>query len=127
AWQQRLRDAIADANEIGAALELALHLSSEKTAALEAVRHELAGAEVARYILYDDGLPATSADTVELARKILRGLVGGGSDANFAELNRNRAVAAAADFVAFSLNPQVHGTDELTIVENLGGQAAAVR
>ena len=44
---------------------------------------------------------------------------GGGTDANFAELNRGRPSAAELDQVSFSLNPQVHATDDATLVENL--------
>jgi hypothetical protein len=76
---------------------------------------------VVRWIVYDVGKPATTPETLALARSILPpgSVIGGGADTNFAELNRNRAIADIADFVAFSANPQAHATDELTIVENL--------
>ncbi|MBD0257299.1 MAG: hypothetical protein ICV83_16395, partial [Cytophagales bacterium] len=52
--------------------------------------------------------------------------VGGGTDAFFAELNRNRPAAPELGFLAFSVNPQVHATDALSLVENLEAQAFAV-
>ncbi len=52
--------------------------------------------------------------------------VGGGTDAFFAELNRSRPAAPELGFLAFSVNPQVHATDALSLVENLEVQAFAV-
>jgi hypothetical protein len=52
--------------------------------------------------------------------------VGGGSNANFAELNRNRQVVEGLDFVSWGINPQIHADDEQTLIENLRGQAATV-
>jgi len=54
-------------------------------------------------------------------------IVGGGTAGNFAEVNRNRDRAAAMDVLSWPVNPQVHATDDLSLVENLQGQADAVR
>jgi hypothetical protein len=52
--------------------------------------------------------------------------IGGGSDANFCELNREQALgnfsASAADFIAWPMNPQVHAFDNLSIMETLEAQ-----
>jgi hypothetical protein len=53
--------------------------------------------------------------------------MGGGTDAFFAELNRARPAAPELGFLAFSVNPQVHVTDALSLVENLEAQAFAVK
>lgn len=45
--------------------------------------------------------------------------VGYGTDAFFADLNRNRPGEVEYDFVSFSMYPQVHATDTRTIIENL--------
>lgn len=45
----------------------------------------------------------------------------------FAELNRNRPDGAAADFLMFSANPQVHAFDDEAIMENLEGLRGALR
>jgi hypothetical protein len=50
----------------------------------------------------------------------------GGSNQFFAELNRSRPAADAMDGIVFSLNPQVHAGDDLSIVENLAAQADVV-
>jgi len=49
-----------------------------------------------------------------------------GAGANFAELNRNRPSAPPAAGVWFSLNPQVHATDDTTLIENLAAQSSAL-
>lgn len=60
-------------------------------------------------------------------RLLLRGPLYGGTDAYFAELNRARLPLAELDGVCFSLNPQVHAFDPLTLRENLAPQETLVR
>jgi hypothetical protein len=69
---------------------------------------------------------------LDLARHTLRDLpvaapIGGGTDNSFADLNRRPAFLAETDFVTFAVNPQVHAFDDRTLVENLEGQAQAVK
>lgn len=52
--------------------------------------------------------------------------IGGGTDASFAELNRNKFDYDLIDFVSFSANPQVHAFDDLTLLENMSAQADVV-
>jgi hypothetical protein len=53
--------------------------------------------------------------------------VAAGSDAFFTEFNRNRISAEKADAFVFSINPQVHAFDNLSITETLEGQEAVVK
>lgn len=53
-------------------------------------------------------------------------LVGTGTDAYFAEFNRQRPSAGSADFLSYSLNPQVHAFDSLSLVETLAVQATTL-
>ena len=53
--------------------------------------------------------------------------VGYGTDAYFTELNRNRPGNLPHDFVSFSLTPQVHATDERTMIENLECQPDIIK
>jgi hypothetical protein len=48
---------------------------------------------------------------------------GTGTNANFAQLNRNRPGDDYAAITIFSLHPQEHASDNLTIVENLSAQS----
>lgn len=54
-------------------------------------------------------------------------LVGTGVNAYFAELNRSRPSIKNADFVNFTISPQVHAFDNASLVENLQAQAEVVR
>ncbi|HMG89435.1 MAG TPA: hypothetical protein VK589_05235 [Chryseolinea sp.] len=48
--------------------------------------------------------------------------VGGGTDAFFTDVNRERPPSNKLDFLTFSINPQVHASDSTTMVENLETQ-----
>src|SRR4029450_575369 len=47
-------------------------------------------------------------------------LCGGGSDVNFAELNRRRPTPGVLDKLVYAFQPQAHAFDAATMVENLG-------
>ena len=53
--------------------------------------------------------------------------IGAGTDANFAQLNRNRPNSHMLDFVCYSIQPQEHASDALSIIENIQGQADTVQ
>lgn len=61
-----------------------------------------------------------------LSRAGCRPLIGGGTDAWFAELNRSWPETEGLDFVFYSATPQVHATDTASIIENLQGLASTV-
>lgn len=99
-------------------LELAVHLEpgreSEQLRALSDVRQPLA-----RLLIFHRSEKVTNLRWIEQARTLLRGApVVGGTDMWFAELNRERP-ALPAPPVAFALCPQVHASDELSLIENL--------
>lgn len=54
-----------------------------------------------------------------LRRHFPKSKVGAGTDAFFAELNRNRIPVQDIDFLTFSINPQVHAVDVNSLTENL--------
>ncbi len=103
-------------------LELALHPRSEADLAAAAKIR----APLARVLVFPEGEKATSPEWVARARRHFRDApVGGGTDAYFAELNRGPR-PEGFDVVAWSVNPQVHGGDDLTLIENLEAQAWTV-
>jgi hypothetical protein len=125
----------AAAAAIGAPLELAVVLEGEEAAARAGLR---ALAEVlrtlrpplARVLVHHASELVTSAAWGELARELLAPddvpLVGG-TPANFAELNREppppQPPFAA---LAYAVTPQVHDTDERSLVQSLAAQADTV-
>jgi len=99
-------------------LELAIHLAPgherDQLRALAPWKSSLA-----RLLVFHEREKVTSMPWVELARQSLPGVtVVGGTNMWFAELNRERPPLPAPP-VAFALSPQVHASDELSMVENL--------
>lgn len=135
-WLARWERAGREAAQIGAALELVLHLPGEGNVDVRAVRSrlEISGARVSRVLALRDREAATSPTTLDLVRRLVEGWsapVGAGSDANFCEFHREQALGRCAvdraDFVFWSVNPQVHVRDDLSVMENLEAQSATVR
>jgi hypothetical protein len=57
--------------------------------------------------------------TIPPLRKYLPGIpLGGGTNAHFAELNRNPPERGLLDFITYSICPQVHAMDAMTVLEN---------
>lgn len=101
-----------------APLELAVHLEpgreSEQLRALSA-----SSRPPARVLVFHRAEKVTGMRWIEQARRLLPGTpVVGGTDMWFAELNRDRPPLPAPP-VAFALSPQVHASDELSMIENL--------
>lgn len=130
-FDAKFRRACAEAAALDAALELALHFTNELDTELRQVRDAINARHptLARIIIFDTDKPTTSAETMSAARAVLGDLgvtIGGGTDGFFTELNVNRPPVDLIDFAVYSLNPQVHAFDDLTLVETLAGQAATV-
>jgi hypothetical protein len=117
---------------LGCSLELALFLSDN-------ARHELLGLEsrlpltvpVSRVLVFHEQEQTTSQQWVQQVRDRiaphLPGVpIGGGTNLYFAELNRSRPNTAGLDTVAYSINPQVHASDERSLVENIEAQRDTV-
>ena len=49
-----------------------------------------------------------------------------GTNANFAQINRNRPGSALNDLICYSIHPQEHASDNITLTENLKGQGYTV-
>ena len=109
-------------------LELALTLTPncEKELAELARIVEQGKPRVSRWLVY-----GASDDEMGQACALLRRLmpsvpIGSGSSENLAELNRTHPDLGILDLVSLALNPQVHQTDNDTLVENLGSQRALI-
>lgn len=53
--------------------------------------------------------------------------IGYGTEAFFTELNRNRPQSNGADFISYSINPQVHASDIRSLIENLEAQKYTIK
>jgi hypothetical protein len=132
-FPQELHRATKEAQALGVALEIALHLTDAAEGELEGVRSLLDASRppVSTWLIFHTAHKSTPAVWIELARKYLsdydsRALFGAGTNAFFTELNRERPPAAQADAICYSINPQAHAFDNTTLIETLEAQAATV-
>jgi len=133
-WPEALRAAAREALELGAALELAVHLPPDEPGELASVAKELIRlkADPIRALILRDGQKSTTAADLQSARTALAdsGLaIGAGTDADLYQLHL-QAPAGGADFLSWSMNPQVHARDLTSIAETpevVAQQVAAAR
>jgi hypothetical protein len=132
-WPARLRQAAKESADIGVALEVALFLTDNAERELDALVAACreASANVARWLVFHAREKSTTRRWIKLAQRKLRAFdaaipIAAGTDANFAELNRQRPPADLGVLPCFSINPQVHAFDQETLVENPAAQAHAV-
>jgi hypothetical protein len=132
-WSEQLGRADAEAAGVGCPLELAVVLADDPERELAALAAELPklASTIARVIVLRESEEATRPLWLAAARGQLGSLLPdvpffGGTSANFNELNRNRECVSGADGLAYSLNPQVHAFDDLSLMENIAGQPEAV-
>lgn len=127
-WEANLDLALEEAQQIGCKLELVFilneHLEAQwpvlarilaKTDLLGSVLLVGPRGQVAPQDLLDVWIPHFKNAFPTLP-------IGAGTDAFFAELNRNRPTDPQLDFVAFPVCPQVHLSDDQALVENLEAQ-----
>jgi hypothetical protein len=133
-WEDVLRAASAEAGALGVGLEAALYLSDSSGDALGRLRGALDDLhpKIARWLVFDAMTRHTEVGEVLLARRHLAAYdpdapIGGGTDAYFTELNRQRPPTESLDLVCYSLNPQVHAFDDASIVETLEAQGTTVQ
>lgn len=130
----RLHRGLEEANQVGVPVEIALFLSNDPKPQLHSLRQVLRGMNprIARWLVFSGPVHTTTPADVQFARNYLADLSPdakfvGGTDENFAELNRFRPPIADLDGVTFSLNPQEHADDHDTLVENLTGLGESVK
>ncbi len=128
--RQLLQKAGDVARSAHATLEVALRLGPAPEVALDAIRSlaESQQLPVARWLIFQQDEPTSSAASLHLARQRLKGAapIGGGADTHFTELNRRRPPLDALDLVGYPIMPQAHAFDDLSMVETLAGQAETV-
>ena len=130
-WREGWQRVCAEATSLNTALELAIFLSGDaesELAELAAVLDE-GHPSVQSILLFLKNEKSTRAHWLVLAQRALGGcgaLIGAGSNAYFTEINRERPPIDQAQFVSYSLNPQVHAFDDASLVETLAMQALTV-
>ena len=124
-----LTRAAEEASAIGCALEVALIANRDDAfgdSVIEALRRS--DVPVARLLVFDDDTEVTPLQSLERVRAAADNVrVGGGTNIYFNELNRNRPDPEELAVIAYSVNPQIHAFDELSLVEALEAQGETVR
>lgn len=122
-WRETLDAARDETAALDIPLELAVHLPANGEAGdLDALVEEITMRSIplARILLYCRGEKTVSRARVEFGRAHLKSLgvpIGAGTDADFYQLNQARPPHDIADFVHWSMNPQVHAFDDASIAE----------
>ena len=128
--EARLRQGCLEANALSTSLEIALFLSDAADTELNTFSELVKQLQppIARYLVFHTSEKSTSAQWIELARRYLSDAkLGAGTNAYFTELNRERPPVEVADFVCYSVNPQVHAFDNASLVETLETQGQTVK
>lgn len=132
-WPAQLSSAIADATLLGLPLELALFFGNtpEQEFAQLSTALKRHAAVVQSFLLFDAATVTTSNALLAAVRPLAKAAwptaaIGGGTDENFVELNRNPFDFTLVDFVTYSASPEAHASDDLTIWENIAGQVNTV-
>jgi D-apionolactonase len=130
-WIDKFEADCNSAAELRLPLEIALHVNGSRE--LKSFREACATLqpEIKQIILLSDNSAATPQTLVNEATSVKTwcpsALIGGGTDYNFRELNVNRFDGSRLDFISYSIDPQEHATDDLTIIENIAAQAHTVQ
>ena len=132
-YVEHLGQATAQARALGVELEIALFVGDDGVGELAALRERLDALSppVCRWLVFHRYQPVTPAGLVDLARQYLESYApdarfGAGSNAYFTDINRHHPDTQNADFLTYSLNPQVHAFDNASLVETIEAQAATV-
>jgi len=132
-WIGELERAVRDARAVGAALEVATFVTDAAEQELSMLAERLVGIHVARYLVFHEqeaSETTTSARWVAIARQCLGSAspgasFAGGTNGNFAEVNRSRANPRDYDALCYTVNPQVHAFDDRSLVEAIEAQGDA--
>jgi hypothetical protein len=127
-WRTTLRQAHDEASAIGSRLQCALFLNNSAEQCLLDFREMIGPDAVDWCLIFHEAEKSTSSPWFELAERNLapHGFrLATGTNAYFAELNRQRPPRNVV--VCYSLNPQVHAFDDLSLIETLEAQPATVQ
>ena len=131
-WQEALERGLQEADAMGAKAEVVLLVFEEVETMAQAAADVAADFPgiVVRWLVLSRGVPASRGRDLKDARDILTaggGAVGGGTDADFFQINNNRPPEGVMDFVSVPLRPCAHQFDRTTLAQNLEGQREVLK
>ena len=131
-WELKLKNAVAESNQLGFPLEISLFfddIEKEIKRFTAAVQKEDPAVSIVN--IFNKKPHVTKKKTIDFGLPVIRDLfpkakTGMGTNAFFAELNRNRIVSDKIDHIVYSMNPQVHATDNDSLTETIAAQPYTV-
>lgn len=128
-WKTVANNAWHESNTLGFALELAIFFGKEPTRQLKEFIAWVNATkpQISLIHVFDRNASTTPNSLIEtiipeLKREFPEIQTGGGTNANFAQLNRAELNTNNLDFLSFSIHPQEHVYDNLSLVENIEAQ-----
>ncbi len=127
-WKLKAELAVDEANRLDYLVEFALFFDDNAVnQSTDFIEWSTDHAEIALIILFDKtekSTPDLLTDTLApMFKEAFPGVkIGCGTNANFAQLNRNRPQSLQNDYICYSVHPQEHASDNSTLIENLKAQ-----
>ncbi len=132
-WISKLSIDYQNATALDLPLEVALHLTDLFKEEIDAfvfisLQNRI---NIKQIILLSENKPVTHQAVIDVSQHIKAQLpkvfIGAGTDFNFTELNRNIFDAQGLDFITFSIHPQEHAFDDLSLLETIEAQTDVVK
>jgi len=133
-WQEKAELAYNESSDLGYPLKFALFFDDNAARQVKSFINWFTEKRpsVSSILLYHKSHPSTpdplATEVIPLLRDTIPDIkIATGTNANFAQLNRNRPGESGNDNICYSIQPQEHASDNMTLVENLAVQAYTVR
>ena len=133
-YEAKFEQSSKDAHKLGINLEVALFLSNDAESELIAFLELLEKIKppILTWLIFHKEEITTSKKWILLARKYLQKYdrnikIGSGTNVLFTDLNRSTPSFEDMDLVCYSINPQVHAFDNLSLIETLSAQPETVK
>ncbi len=133
-WQFKAEQGSRESSDLGYQLELALFFGDNIQQEVNNFTdwYSRRRLSVASILLFHRSAPSTPDDLAREIILILRRVnpvvkIATGTNANFAQLSRNRPGETGNDSICYSIHPQEHASDDLTLAENLEAQKYSIR
>lgn len=122
-WKSKFQQDQRNAEALELPMEIALHANTPSDVEIFCSDQDIRRARIKTIIVLSTEAFATTQWLCEEAGKFRSAfpnvLIGAGTDHNYRELNCNLFEGTPFDFISFSIDPQEHAVDDITIVENL--------
>jgi hypothetical protein len=133
-WQISAGQTCRQASEIGTSSELALFFDDNYRKQIHDFCwwYSSVRPAVSTLLLFHRNTPSTPGNLASEIISVIRDTdprlkTAIGTNANFAELNRNRPGEVGNDYLCWPVHPQEHASDYMTLIENLKGQEYTVQ